>query len=721
MAIALTDEHLELAQVARAFLEEHDARGAARAAFDADDALPAFWKAIADVEWFGLHLPEQYGGSGYGLPELAVVLDEMGQVCAPGPFLPTVVASGVIAVTGTPEQQQRLLPKLADGSWVAGVGLDGTLTRDGDTLQGDAGPVLGGGLADVLVLAAGADLCVVERDADGLAIETRPNLDRTRRSAQVRCSSVRVAEGNVLAGAALTARCVLRTLAAAEAAGGATACTEMATEYAKERVAFGRPIGQFQAVKHHCANMLIASQMAAAAAWGAARALVERADAPLPAAIAAGIAIPALLQCAKLNIQVHGGIGFTWEHDAHLYFRRAGALRALVGAPAALHTETTRLVADGATLTAALDLPPEAERLRPELREFVRRHDELPEDERHAAVVDAGFLFPHWPPPYGRAAGALEQVVIDEELAGIPRQRALGPTAWTLPIVLPSLMNHGTDEQKERWIRATMLGDLTWCQLFSEPGAGSDLASLTTRAERDTGGWRVTGQKVWTSSAQFAQLGFALVRTDPSVAKHAGITCMVIDMKAEGVEVRPLREMTGNAAFNEVFLDNVFVPDEDVIGEINRGWTVARTTLGNERVFLGTRAAAQFNIDLVRLAMEKAPSEPAALATTGELIATSHTLTLLNLRAATRAVTGVEPGPEGNIAKAVGTEHEQRLADFALELHGPDGVFADRDLAAVSESFLFTRQRTIAGGTSEIVRNVIAERILGLPRDPKPS
>jgi hypothetical protein len=336
MPIAVTDEHLELSRVARAFLAHHGARAAARALLEApDEGLPSFWKPLTDLGWTGLHLSEAHGGQGFGLPELAVVLEALGHAVAPGPFLPTVWTSAVIDATGDSGQKRALLPGLADGSVIGAVGLGGSLTRAGDgSLSGSAGLVLGAGLADLLLLAVGGDLVIVEREQQGVEIRARANVDPSRRVAELTLSGVRVDPTRVLAGARGAALRLGRTLAAAEAAGGAQACAEMATEYAKVRQQFGRPIGTFQAVKHHCANMLVDAEQATAAAWDAARAGNEGDQAELASAVAASVALPAFARCCQLNVQVHGGIGYTWEHDLHLWLKRAKAGDPLLGSAA---------------------------------------------------------------------------------------------------------------------------------------------------------------------------------------------------------------------------------------------------------------------------------------------------------------------------------------------------------------------------------------------------
>ena len=336
MPIAITDDHQELGASVRGVLTSHKALQAARTLLESEDEpRPSYWGEMAELGWLGIHLPEEHGGSGAGLLELVVVLDELGRQAAPGPFLPTVMASAVIAQCGSAAQQARWLPGLADGSVTAALGLGGALSLSGATLDGSAGSVLGAAAAGLLVLAAGEDVVVVEATTKGISLTGSKDLDPTRRSATVAASSVPVDEGSVLTGAARRARALARTLGAAEAVGGMAACTDYAVEYAKERVQFGRTIGTFQAIKHHCADLLVAAELATAAVWDAARASHDSEDEfALVAAMAAQLAFGPAVHSAMMNIQVHGGIGFTWEHDAHLYLRRALVLNAVLGTPA---------------------------------------------------------------------------------------------------------------------------------------------------------------------------------------------------------------------------------------------------------------------------------------------------------------------------------------------------------------------------------------------------
>ncbi|HEY6624632.1 MAG TPA: acyl-CoA dehydrogenase [Acidimicrobiales bacterium] len=713
MPIAISEDHRQLASVARSFLDKQAASSAARSCLDVvQPGLPPFWGDMAELGWLGLHVDEAFGGAGFGLLELAVVLEELGRAVAPGPFLPTVIASASLAEAGGDRQRRCWLPGLVDGSMTAGVGLVGSpsIPEDG-VLSGRWPMVLGAGLAHVLVLAAGEDLVLVDRHQDNVRIDMRENLDPTCPAHTVVLSAVALADEDVIAGGRTVCRRLARVLAAAEAAGGAGACVETATEYAKVRQQFGRTIGTFQAVKHRCAEMLADAERAVAASWDAARTIGSTTQREFAAAVAALESLSGYLSCAKSNIQVHGGIGYTWEHDAHLHLRRAGALAAFVGPLDALAEDVAVLSASVKGGQERIELPAEAEKYRREVQDFLGRVTQLDDQAGNAAFLDEGYAHPHWPRPWGRGASPVEQLVIEEELRGIRRPGVVGIGGW---IVL-TLIQHASEDQARRWIRPSMEGDIYWCQLFSEPDAGSDAAGIRTKAERVDGGWLVNGQKIWTSGAQMSTHGLATVRTDPEAPKHAGITTMVIDMKVQGVEVRPLREATGNAMFNEVFLSDVFVPDDDVVGPVNSGWTVARSTLGNERVTIGGQGAGSF-VELESLYRDHG-SEAGAVVPLGRLFSERATLRLMNLRQAERAVAGV-PGPEGNLSKMIQAEHAQRTADLAFNLAGEEAAYVDGDRAASVQSFLFTRCLTIAGGTSEIVRNQIAERILGLPRDP---
>jgi alkylation response protein AidB-like acyl-CoA dehydrogenase len=715
MSIAISEEHRALAQTVAGFLASHQSRAVARSLLEADaDARPAFWTELGGLGLLGLHVSEEHGGSGFGLPEMLVVAEQIGRHLAPGPFVPTVITSAVLAAAGPDDLQKRLLPALADGSVIGAAALGGEVTYANGAATGKAGVVISGHLADVLLVPAGDDVLVIEKSAGGVQAEVPANLDQSRRAARVRLDA---APATVLPGARGLLTDVARAVLAAEAVGIAAETTEQAAEYAKVRQQFGRPIATFQAVKHHCANMLVAAELATVAGWDAGRAGIDGGDQlRYTAAIAAALAVPAAVSNASLNIQVHGGIGFTWEHDAHLYLRRAAAIAAVLDTEQAA-IEVTDLVRRGVRRAAAIDLPAEAEPIRTAISPDVARLRDLTGDARKQALIETGYAMPHWPKPWGRDAAAIEQLVIEQEFASARIKRpGYGITSW----IILTLIQYASPDQVARWVRPALNQDVIWCQLFSEPGAGSDAAGIRTRATKTENGWRINGQKVWTSGAHQADFGLATVRTNPDAPKHQGITTMVIDMHAPGVTVRPLKMPSGNSDFNEVFFDDVFVPDTDVVGPVDAGWTVARATLGNESVSIGGGDGGMtMPVEAFIAPLDAHPERLAGGAgRVGRHISRTHAMGVLNQRSAYRAVAGGGPGPEGNITKLLLSEIGHETAAIMAELAGPDAAFLEGRGAMGATLVLMNRAMSIAGGTSEIKRNQIAERILGLPRDP---
>jgi alkylation response protein AidB-like acyl-CoA dehydrogenase len=722
MGIGLTAEHEELAASVRAFAERHLPREAVRAALGPGER-PGHWSALAGQGLLGLHLPEEYGGQGFSLVELAVAVEEMGRALAPGPYVPTVWTSAVLLAAGAGD----LLPGLADGTRRGAVSLAGGLTgrRDGGTLvvDGVAEPVLGGLTADLFVLpvATGDGEEWVAVPAAEVTAEPLESLDPVRRVARVRLDGV--SAPRVLTGLARPdVLAIAAVVLGAEACGVAGRAVDTAAAYARTREQFGRPIGQFQGVKHKCARMLVELERARAAVWDAAHAVTHDSgdQVAYAAGIAAVLAPDTAVSAAQDCIQVHGGIGYTHEHDAHLYYRRALTLRALLGRAAEHRASVAALALSGVTRDRELDLPAEAEPLRREIRAEVAALAALGEAERVEALAAGGWVQPHLPRPWGRAASPLEQVIIHQELraAGV-RPPALMIGAW----VVPSLAAYGTPEQQERFLPPTLRGEIIWCQLFSEPGAGSDLAGLRTRAERADGGWRISGQKIWTSLARQAQWGICVARTDPDAPKHRGITYFLVDMASPGIEVRPLTDLTGEQVFNEVFLDEVFVPDTMVVGEVNAGWQVARGTLTAERVNLSTGWQLGADVPVLALAGDLGVADdPVVRDALGRFAADAHVFALLGDRAILKQLSGVDAGATANVGKLVGMEHGQRVTEYGFGLLGAEGALtgrrADGRRRHWTRLLLASRAMTIGGGTTEVNLNVIAERLLGLPRDP---
>lgn len=343
-------------------------------------------------------------------------------------------------------------------------------------------------------------------------------------------------------------------------------------------------------------------------------------------------------------------------------------------------------------------------------------------------LYDDGWVGIHWPVEYGGRGASYSQVAIyNEELARAGAPPLLGRAGVSL--VGPTLMTHGTESQRQRWMRRILSGDDVWCQLFSEPDAGSDLAALATRAERRGESYVVTGRKVWSSYARYASWGIALVRTDPAAPSHKGISMLAIPMDAPGVDIRPLRQITGESEFNEVFLDGVEVPLENVIGPEHEGWRVANTTLANER---GATFVWKEQV-LHEVAIEALTRECAHRGRLADVVVRQRLahawidvelFRLLNQRTLTRLARGEEIGAESSVVKLFWAGMSQRLVDTAVAVLGPDALLLAEDDDAVgggrwAHALLAVRANSIMGGTSEIQRNIIGERLLGLPKEPR--
>ncbi len=732
MPIAITSEHQDLAESVQALVKRVAPAEVLHEALETPIASPPpYWRAATEQGLHGLHLAESVGGQGFGLLELAIAIAEFGYGAVPGPYVPSVIASALIAAH---DAEAKVLAELAAGEAVAAFALESDLTasRQGDTLviRGEARSVPAAAQASVLVLPvnieSGIEWAIL--DAESLEIVPLRSVDALRPVAHVRANGVEIGVDRLLSKVSQAAgRAIATSLLSAEAVGLARWATDTASEYAKIREQFGRPIGQFQAIKHKCAEMIATTERATAAVWDAVRAIDEAAQSDwdnqatnyeFAAAVAATLAPAAAQKCAQDCIQVHGGIGFTWEHDTNVYYRHTLGLVAAFGRS---HDYPQR-VFDTATTTGMrpldIDLDPDTEKLRDEIRAEVAALKAIPSEERKAAIAEGGWVLPYLPKPWGRAASPVEQIIISQEFnTGRVKRPAMGIAAW----LIPSIVAYGTDEQKQRFLPPTFRGEMIWCQLFSEPGAGSDLASLTTKATKVDGGWRITGQKIWTTAAQFSQWGALLARTNPSAPKHNGITYFLLDMKQPGVEVKPLRELTGNALFNTVFIDDVFVPDDLVLGQVDQGWEVSRNTLTAERVSIGSDEP-WFLPNLTKFVEFVADGgfDQVGHHRAGELIAEGHAAKLLAMRSTLLTLAGGDAMPSAAISKLLSMRTGQGYAEFAVSSFGIDGaIWEENSLQGKWAEFLLaSRATTIYGGTSEVQLNIIAERLLGLPRDP---
>jgi alkylation response protein AidB-like acyl-CoA dehydrogenase len=375
-----------------------------------------------------------------------------------------------------------------------------------------------------------------------------------------------------------------------------------------------------------------------------------------------------------------------------------------------------------------LSLSPEEQALAVEVRQWLVDNLTAPpafhglEDEVEwgrrwqAKLAAARWVGIHWPRQYGgRGATPVQVAIYNSEYA---RARAPQPVNRVgINNAGPTILTHGTTEQKERWLAPILTADEIWCQLFSEPGAGSDLASLSTRATPEDGGWLLNGQKVWTSYAQFARWGICLARTDPEAPKHRGISYLAVDMTAPGIEIRPLVQMTGEAEFSEVFFDDVFIPTDHLIGGLNQGWAVANTTLAHERgtnfLFKEQVVHEVFLDELYRLAAgNHRLDDPEVADGLAQSYVELQVLRLHNWRTLTRLGRGIEPGPESSVGKLVWTDVTQHLSETAMAVTGADAPLTGR----WQRQWLWSKAASIAGGTSEVQRTIIGDRILGLPR-----
>jgi len=384
-------------------------------------------------------------------------------------------------------------------------------------------------------------------------------------------------------------------------------------------------------------------------------------------------------------------------------------------------------------------LPAEDDPRRLAVREWLAAHP----SPTGRQLAEAGYVVPHWPAPWGLGADAIHQLIIDDELHRAKVRRPTNPIGigWAGPTILYA----GTAEQHQRYLLPLLSGEEFWCQLFSEPGAGSDLANLGTRAVRDGDEFVVNGQKIWTSGAQYAKYGILIARTDPDVAKHKGVSYFICPMDLPGIEIRPITEMTGGHTFNEVFFTDVRIPAANLVGDLHDGWRLAKVTLGNERVSLSTGGELWGNgptaTELIDSIREMGPvTDPHMRQRIASVYIEHQLLDLIRLRTLTAALKGQQPGPEASIRKLLADEHGQHVMALARDYIGANGMLAGGDGGAFVpgtdtkslgpekpeggllhpgwyDGFMFSQALTIGGGTFAVQRNIIGERVLGLPHD----
>ncbi|KUI45463.1 acyl-CoA dehydrogenase [Mycobacterium sp. GA-1199] len=738
MSLALSPEQRELSEAVAQFVARRAPVSNTRESFDllAQGHLPSWWEEFVANGFHAVHLPERYGGQGGGLLDAACVLEAAGRTSLPGPLLPTV-ATGAVALLAEPTPAaEAVLTRLAEGA-AAAVALPGdsafTARDDGQwwVIDGDSDLLAGICTATTALVCAvteGGDRIwfVVDTTHHSAAVESVRGTDLLTDLGRLRLADYPVEKTDVLDGIdAERAEYLTTALTASMAAGITQWCVEAATAHLRTREQFGKLIGTFQALQHSAAMLLVNSELAGAATWDAVRAASEPID--QHAMAAAGAALMAVAPCPELaldTLTMFGAIGFTWEHDLHLYWRRATSLSAAIG-------DTNRWAKRLGGLTAAgerdfsVDLGDAEAGFRARIAETLDKAAALRNDgqgrqgdyehfatgAQRSAIADAGLIAPHWPPPWGIDASPLQQLIIDEEFGKRPAvvRPSLGIAEW----ILPSLIKAGSEELQHKLIPSTQRGELAWCQLFSEPGAGSDLAALATRATKVDGGWRIHGHKIWTSSAHRADYGALLARTDPAAPKHRGIGYFIIDMRSPGIEIQPIKQASGEEEFNEVFLDDVFVPDEMLLGEPTGGWALAIATMAEERSAISGYVQYDRAAPLRRIAAAPEGACDDALRELGELDAYANAIKALGVRETIRLLDGQASGAASSIAKVAMNVLLRRTFPATLGSAGRSAMAADSDVVV---PYLRVPAELIGGGTKEIQLNIIAQMILGLPR-----
>jgi len=737
MTLAITAEQEQLVDAVSRFAARHAPVDKTRAAFGSIAAgeLPTWWPEFVENGFHAVHLPGHVGGQDGTLADTACVVEAAAVTLLPGPLLSTVTASAVANLADS--SAKPLLTELAAGATAAVVlpeHCDIRAVAEGDAwrLEGSSGSVLG--------ICAAQHILLPARTSDdreqwfvitpsGVTIEPQQGTDLCTDVGVLHLANHAVSDSAALSGISTErARCVVVSLAACAAAGTVRRCADAATDYIRTREQFGRPVGSFQALQHKAATLLVNSELAASSAWDAVRAEGESIEQHRLAAASAAVMAVAVAPDLVLDaLLMFGAIGYTWEHDTHLYWRRATSLAASLG-PLTHWSREVGELARTCKRATTIDLGDVESEFRARLAVTLDKAMRLSNDHysgdirtpglatgpQRDLLAQEGLVVPNLPAPWGIGASAVQQVIIADEFGKRPEliRPSLGIAEW----ILPTILNSGSDLQRERFARPILRGVQPWCQLFSEPGAGSDLASLSTRATKVDGGWLVNGHKIWTSLADRAQFGALLARTDPEAKKHRGIGYFLIDMTTPGVEVSPIKQASGRLEFNEVFLTDVFVPDDMLVGKPGDGWSLAVSTMAVERTAIGNYVSIDRAAALRRAAEIAGPEQDAALRALGDVEAYSTAIKSLVLRETLRLVEGQGPGPTSSIAKYAMVMLLRRAWRATLGVTGRTAML-EKSEPAVVQPYFDAPAELIGGGTPEIQLTVIASMVLGLPRN----
>ncbi len=740
MVLAITTEQEQLVDAVSQFAAHHAPIDKTRAAFDSIAAgeLPSWWQEFTAHGFHAVHVPEDAGGQGGTLADMACVVEAAAAALLPGPLLSTATTSAVAALADA--SAAALMADLAAGATAAVVlpehsAVHAVRHGDGWYLRGSSGTTLGILAAQRILLAAHSDSGVelwfvldALSQGLGLTIEQQKGTDLCTDAGVLHLADHFVPASSVLSGISTErTRCIVVALAASAAAGTVRRCVEAAVDYIRSREQFGKPVGAFQALQHKAAVLLVNAELAAASAWDAVRAVDESVEQHrLAAASAALMAVGRGPDLALDALLMFGAIGYTWEHDMHLYWRRAISLAASLGTTTHWSREVGELARTLKRSTAVNLGDVESEfraRVAATLDRALALRNENPTDDPRAPglafgtqrdlLAEAGLVAPHLPAPGGLGASAVQQVIIAEEFDKRPEltRPSLGIAEW----IFPTILERGSDLQRERFVWPILRGTQRWCQLFSEPGAGSDLASLSTRAVKVDGGWLINGHKIWTSQADRAQFGALLARTDPDAPKHRGISYFLIDMTSTGITVSPIKQASGRFDFNEVFFTDVFVPDDMLVGRPGDGWDLAVATMAVERTAIGNYVNIDRTGALRRVAAIDGPDRDAALQAIGDVEAHTTAIKAMVLRETLRLMEGQVAGPTSSIAKYAMVMLLRRAWTATLGLTGRVAILEDSDPTVIGPYFDMPSE-LIGGGTAEIQLTVIASMILGLPR-----
>lgn len=725
------------------------------------------WRQMAEMGWSGLWIREERGGLGLPLSDMAVVAEEMGKVIAPEPLIETAVLAGaVLARADKTEVTNALIEQVVAGELVPIVAWPG---QQRDTLPGKAKAVADGfvinGTFPNLLLAGSADGIIVPlqlngqlglfwapKDTLGLSITANELADGCH-SGTVNLNDASVSAGSLIAqgdraqSALSYATDAAYIIASAYLLGVTGRTLEMTLDYLRTRQQFGRAIGSFQALQHRAVNLFIQQEITRSVVEETAREFEIEKDCDKRAALAFRAkhrATQAALLTTKEAIQFHGAIGFTQECDVSLYVNRALVLAAHYGnaaqhrlafsaaSPFSTEEDAVEAKAREVEVPADEDWNTMSDQdFRMMVRQFLQR--EYPADKRfpsrrlrwpeikdwYMTLSRKGWLAPNWPDEYGGMGlepGKFIIFVEEQERWGVART----PAELGLTMVGPMLIKHGNEAQRRAFLPKILSGDHIWCQGYSEPNAGSDLASLRTEAVLEGNEFIVNGQKTWTTMALDANYIFLLVRTDKKVKKQAGISFLLADFTSPGISVRPIKNLAGNEEFCEVFLDNVRVPKENLVGELNQGWTIAKSLLTFERLFLGSPKQSQYALGrLAELANERGLfDDPIFLDRFTKLRLDVHDLESTYRRFAEQIKRGKLFGPDISILKIWGTETSASLSELMVEAAGQDGAtlgqLGNAEVNVMSQ-YYYSRAGTIYGGSNEIQRNILAKQVLALP------